>query len=174
MYIAAQFISLPKSYSSISAPEINISPVPDIVSGSQHFVPVTRNSCRSSVYDILLKFENLPVIVTGRKRILSVTHEIVSDSGRWPAVISCTGISKIVYFTERSLKCWSVKWRMGYKYELGHVTSPTLMDDVMSSISKHWPSRAEMGIWFRIRKSSLYCISFYLKIYWHDTIYYYT
>ena len=44
-------------------------------------VPVTRNSCRSSVYDILLKFENLSVIVTGRKRILSVTHEIVWDSG---------------------------------------------------------------------------------------------
>ena len=63
------------------APEINISPVPDIVSG-RHFVPVSRNSCRSSVYDILLKFENLPVIVTGRKRILSVTHEIVPDSDR--------------------------------------------------------------------------------------------
>ena len=74
-----------------SAPEIYISPVPDIVSGSRQFVLVTRNSCRSSVYAILLKFENLPVIVTGRKRILSVTHEIVPDSDRWPAVISCTG-----------------------------------------------------------------------------------
>ena len=42
----------------MSAPEINISPVPDIVSGSRQFVPVTRNSCRSSVYDILLTFEN--------------------------------------------------------------------------------------------------------------------
>ena len=50
-----------------AAPEINISPVPDIVSDSQHFVPVICDSCRSSVYDILLKFENLPVIVTGRK-----------------------------------------------------------------------------------------------------------
>ena len=66
----------------ISAPEINISPAPDIVSGGRHFVPVTRNLCRSSVYDILLKFENLPVIVTGRKRILSVTYEIVLDSDR--------------------------------------------------------------------------------------------
>ena len=65
-----------------AAPEINISPVPDIESGSRHFVPVTCNSCRSSLYDILLKFENLPVIVTGRKRILSVTHEIVPDSDR--------------------------------------------------------------------------------------------
>ena len=65
-----------------SAPEINILPVPDIVSGSPHFVPVIHNSCRSSVYDILLKFENLPVIVTGRKRILLVTHEIVPDSDR--------------------------------------------------------------------------------------------
>ena len=65
-----------------AAPEINIRPVPDIVSGSLHFVPVTRNSCRSSVYDILSKFENLPVIVTDRKRILSVTHEIVPDSDR--------------------------------------------------------------------------------------------
>ena len=71
-------------------PEINISPVPNTMSGSRHFVPVTRNLCRSSVYDILLTFENLPVIATGRKRILSVTHEIVPDSDRWPAVISCT------------------------------------------------------------------------------------
>ena len=62
-----------------AAPEINISPVPDIVSDSRHFVPVSRNSCRSSVYDVLLKFKNLPAIVTGKKRILSVTHEIVPD-----------------------------------------------------------------------------------------------
>ena len=62
-----------------AASEINISPVPDIVSGSQQFVQVTR---RSSVYDILLKYENLPVIVTDRKRILSVTREIVPDSDR--------------------------------------------------------------------------------------------
>ena len=60
------------------------------MSDSWHFVPVTSNLCWSSVYDILLKFENLPVIVTGRKRILSVTHEIVPDSDRWPAAISCT------------------------------------------------------------------------------------
>ena len=64
------------------APEMNISPVPDIVSGSQNFVPVSGNSCRSSVYDVPLKFKNLLVIVTGRKRILSVTHEIVPDSDR--------------------------------------------------------------------------------------------
>ena len=63
-------------------PEINISPVPDIVFGSQHFVPVTGNLCRSSVYDVLLKFDNLPVIVTDRKRILLVTHKIVPDSDR--------------------------------------------------------------------------------------------
>ena len=55
-----------------AAPEINISPVLDIVSGSRHFVPVTR---RCSVYDILLKYENLMVIVTARKPILSVTYE---------------------------------------------------------------------------------------------------
>ena len=42
--------------------------MPDIVSGSRHFVPVTRNSYRSSVYDILLKFEKLPVNVTGRNK----------------------------------------------------------------------------------------------------------
>ena len=40
----------------MSAPELNIWPVLEIVSGSRHFVLVTRNSCRSSVYDILLKF----------------------------------------------------------------------------------------------------------------------
>ena len=66
------------------------------MSGSQHFVLVTCNLCRSSVYDILLKFENLLVIVTGRKRILSVTHEIVLDSDRWPAVISCTGLWSVL------------------------------------------------------------------------------
>ena len=27
-------------------------------------------------------------------------------------------ISKIVYFTKRSIKCWSVKKRTGYKYKL--------------------------------------------------------
>ena len=66
----------------ITAPEINISLVSDNVSGSRHFVPVTHNLCQSSVYDILLKFENLPVILTGRKRILSVTNVIVPDSDR--------------------------------------------------------------------------------------------
>ena len=65
------------------------------MSASRHFVPVTRNSCRSSVYDILLKFENLSVIVTGRKQILSVTHKIVPDSDWWPAVISCTDLTVI-------------------------------------------------------------------------------
>ena len=74
-----KYPSMDKSFL-ISAPEINISPVPDIVSGSRHFVPYTHNLCRSSVHDILLKFKNLPVIVTGRKRILSVTYEIVPDS----------------------------------------------------------------------------------------------
>ena len=44
------------------------------------------------IYDILLKFENMSVIVTGKKRILSVTHEIVPDSDRRPAAISCTVI----------------------------------------------------------------------------------
>ena len=61
-----------------------------------HRVPAICNSCRSldscrsSVYVMLLKFKNLQVIVTGRKRIMSVTHEIVPDSDWWPAVISCT------------------------------------------------------------------------------------
>ena len=67
-----------------------ISQVLDTMSGSRHFVTVTRNPCWSSVYGILLKFENLPVIVSGRKRILSVTREIAPDSDRWPVVISCT------------------------------------------------------------------------------------
>ena len=73
--------------------------VPDIVSGSRHLVPVTHNSCRSSVYDILLNSEILPVILTGRKRILSVTHEIVPDGDRWPAVISCTGRATLLPFS---------------------------------------------------------------------------
>ena len=71
----------------------------DTVSRSWHIVPVTLNLCRSSLYDILLNFEHLPVIVTGIKRILLVTHEIVSDSDQWPAVISCTGcVLCLVFF----------------------------------------------------------------------------
>ena len=67
----------------VTVPEINIwPPVPDIVLSSRHVVPVNLNLCRSSVYDILSKFENLSVIVTGEKRILSVTHEIVPESDR--------------------------------------------------------------------------------------------
>ena len=60
-----------------TAPEINISLILDIVSGSRYFLPITLNLCQSSLYDILLNFEHLPVFVTGRKRILLVTHEIV-------------------------------------------------------------------------------------------------
>ena len=33
-------------------------------------------------FDTLMKFINLSDIVTGRKRILSVTHEIMPDSDR--------------------------------------------------------------------------------------------
>ena len=82
MNLAATYENEYLKFTATTAPEIDISPVPDFVSGSRYLVPVTRNLCRSSVYDILLKFENLPVIVTGRKRILSVTHEIVPDSDR--------------------------------------------------------------------------------------------
>ena len=78
---------------------------PDIVYGSRHFVPVTRNLCRSSIYDTSLKFENLPVIVTGRKRILSVTHEIVPESDRSPAVVSCTVLSQL----RRMQEGWNAK-----------------------------------------------------------------
>ena len=51
-----------------------------------HRVPAICNSCRSldscrsSVYVMLLKFKNLQVIVTGRKRIMSVTHDIKTSS----------------------------------------------------------------------------------------------
>ena len=38
-----------------TAPEINILPVPDIVSSSRHFVPVTRSSYRSQLATIILK-----------------------------------------------------------------------------------------------------------------------
>ena len=122
----------------IAAPEIYISPVLDIVSGSRHFLPVTRTLCRSSVYDVLLKFKNLSVIVTGRKRILSVTHEIVPDSDRWPAVISCTGlrllntlrgiswkkcfcipcsVSDIWSHLETSLSHYSVMWLLNCRFK---------------------------------------------------------
>ena len=37
----------------LSAPEMNILPVPDIVYGSQHFVTVTLNVCRSSVFNTI-------------------------------------------------------------------------------------------------------------------------
>ena len=81
--------------------------MPDNVSGSQHFVPVTRNLCRSSVYDMLLKFLDLPVIVTGRKRTLSVTHKIVPYSDRWPAVISCTVLPWEI--SQSNIKNWALK-----------------------------------------------------------------
>ena len=40
----------------VAAPKTDISPVPDIVPGSWLFVSVTRNSCRTSVYDVVLEF----------------------------------------------------------------------------------------------------------------------
>ena len=85
-------LQLPEKHLTLirTAPDINILPILDIVSGSLHFLPVTLNLCLSSLYDILLNFEHLPVLVTGRKRILLVTHEIMPDSDQWPAVISCT------------------------------------------------------------------------------------
>ena len=43
------FIMIDRIHSQYTAPEINILPVPDIVSGSLHFVPVIRISCRSQV-----------------------------------------------------------------------------------------------------------------------------
>ena len=46
----------------VAGPEINMLLVPDIMSVSQHFVTVTRNAYQSSVYDMLLKFENLLAI----------------------------------------------------------------------------------------------------------------
>ena len=104
---------------------INVWQVPDIVSDSLKFVPVTPSSWRSSVYDILLKFENLPVIVIGRKRILSVKHEIVPDSDLWPAVSSCT-VSKTKFGSltwslfHTKMKILSLKCNFAYifKYPL--------------------------------------------------------
>ena len=36
-------------------------------------------------------------------------------------------------------KNWSLKYRTAINCKLGHVTSPNLLADVMSSISRHWP-----------------------------------
>ena len=52
----------------------------------------------------ILKFENLSVIVTDRKRILSVTHEIMPNSDRWPAVISYTGSQYVLHLRVLNLK----------------------------------------------------------------------
>ena len=43
-----------------AVPKINFSPVPHIMYGSWHFVPVTLNSCWSFVYDILLNLKTCP------------------------------------------------------------------------------------------------------------------
>ena len=77
-----EIIGAPVTYAGNAAPKINILPVPENMSGRRLIVPVNRNSCRASFYDILFKFENVPVIVTGRKKILSITHEILPDSDR--------------------------------------------------------------------------------------------
>ena len=71
-----------------TATEINISPVPYIVSDSRYFVPVTRNSCRSFVYDILLKFENLPVMKSRNR------------AGQWPI----TG-SYLMHWHNKTVPC---------------------------------------------------------------------
>ena len=101
--IVLRFVWMPgiETICLFSAPEINISPVPDTMTCSRHIVPVKRISFRSSLYDILLEFDNLPVIVTGIKRILSVTRDIVPDNDRWPAVISCTG-----YRVVQNVRVW--------------------------------------------------------------------
>ena len=43
----------------IATPEINICTVQDILSGSQHFVPVIRESCRSKLaMEIAIEFDS--------------------------------------------------------------------------------------------------------------------
>ena len=49
LYISRSFNKVDNFETLTTAPEINVSLVPEIVSGSRHFVPVTRNSCWSSV-----------------------------------------------------------------------------------------------------------------------------
>ena len=45
-----------------AAPEINISPVPDIVSSSPHFVPVTRSSGHSQFVPVTICYNDFSVI----------------------------------------------------------------------------------------------------------------
>ena len=86
----------------LSAPEIDISPVPDIVPAvgtSCWFLAI----CVGLLYMITIEIWNLPVIVTSIKQILSITYEIVPDSDLQQAVISCTD-------------CWArVSGRMRHK-----------------------------------------------------------
>ena len=51
----------------------------------------------TDLYSWLFISEKLPVIVTGRKRILPVTHKIVPDSDRWPVAISCAALHMKIY-----------------------------------------------------------------------------
>ena len=46
----------------------------------------------------IIEFERLPVIVTGGKRLLLDTHEIVPDSDRLLAAISCAAFKKNTRF----------------------------------------------------------------------------
>ena len=75
-----------------------------------------------------------------------------------------------LYNTERPIKC-----------ELGHVTSPNLLGDVMLPISRHWP--IFKSFWLVdlktalykgqtreqiLRKSGLYYIDYWLKTLYHE------
>ena len=72
-----------------SAPEINISSVPDIVSRSRHFVPVIRNSYRSSVYTVEIW---KPTGHCDRQKMNPVGHTW-NRARQWPSVISCTDVN---------------------------------------------------------------------------------
>ena len=157
-----------------TALEINILLMPDTVSDSRRFVPVTRNLCRSSLYDVLLKFENLTVIVTGRKRILSVTQEIVPHNDRWPTVISCWIIGHSTAGEHVGTICNVII------DECGHCFSLPIDDFVHFIDSLHWRAWAlfySSYQWFCSFIDSLHWRAwalFYFSYQWFCSFYWFT
>ena len=90
---------------------------------------------------------------------------------------------KVSYFKEQFLnaaECWSQKYRKAHKWELCHVISLNLLGDVISSISRLWPSFKSFW-WVQLktvlyedqtrgrilRMSCLHCINHWLKNWCH-------
>ena len=103
-------------------------------------------------FDNILKFLEMQLLgmLTSRNfaGLFILTLEINSENFR--------SLSQILVILQNNMwnakKSWSVIYRAAHKSELGHVTSPNLLGEVLSSISRHWPSF--MSFWWVELKSA--------------------